>query len=98
MVITIKIPPTDFFLDCLLLSSRAHKVYLVFGEGSWTSHFPENVTFKAHLSTEQEVTMQDDRGNATFRIFAASCKRLPHKMTDFPYHLSVYNVEDRKRG
>lgn len=33
---------------------------MVFGEGSWTSHFPENVMFKAQiLSTEQDVTMQD---------------------------------------
>jgi len=62
----------------------------VFGEGSWTSHFPEDVMFKAHLSTEQEVTMQDNRGNAVFRrIFAVLCERLLHKLTNLPYHLSV---------
>lgn len=83
MVIVIKILPLDFFLDCLLLSSSGIWVDLVFGEDAWTSQFPENVTFKAHLSTEQDITMQRNaiRGNAIFRkISAALCKTLLHKL------------------
>jgi len=34
----------------------------------WCSQLPENVTFNAQLiCTEQEVTMQDYRGNATLK-------------------------------
>lgn len=42
----------------------------MFGEDSWTCQFPKNVMFKAYLSPEQEVTMQDNRGNAIFRRFS----------------------------
>lgn len=38
--------------------------------------------FKAHLSTEQEVTMQGNRGNAVVtRIFVVSTEMLLYKMT-----------------
>lgn len=41
---------------------------MVFEEESWTSHLPENVMFNAQfICTEQEVTAQDYRGNATLR-------------------------------